>query len=92
MPENEFVEEDPMEMVGMVLPGEEGQLERMAECIVDEYVRLGWDRQRLMTLFQHPMFLATNRIYRQKGEPYVLELIQKTCDRYRIPRPEVKNA
>jgi hypothetical protein len=88
MPEKEYVEEDPMELVGMVLPGECGQLERMAECIVEEYVRMGWDEKRLMTIFVHPMFLATHRVYLQKGELYVRELIQDTCNRYRISRTE----
>ena len=78
MAEKEFVDEDPMDLVGMVLPGEPGQLEAMAECFVEEYVRLGWDEPRLMTLFTHPMFMATHRIYRQKGEEYVRALIYRT--------------
>ena len=76
MPHDEFVPEDPMELSGVVLPGSEGQLEHMAECLVEEFVRLGWDETRLMTLFVNPMFLATNRIYRQKGEAYVRGLIR----------------
>jgi hypothetical protein len=91
MPKDEFDTEDPLELVGMVLPGEAGQLEAMAECIVEEYVRMGWDERRLMVLFVNPMFLATYRIYRQKGEEYVRNLIQKTCARYGIPG-EVKHA
>ncbi len=79
MPQDEFSTEDPLELVGMVMPGEPGQLEAMAECIVEEYVRMGWDERRLMTLFVNPMFLATHRIYRQKGEEYVRALIQRTC-------------
>lgn len=82
MPKDEFVDEDPMELVGMVLPGEAGELENMAECIVDEYVRLGWNEPRLMAIFTNPMFLGTYRIYRYKGEAYVQELIQKTLSRY----------
>jgi hypothetical protein len=92
MPKDEFVAEDPMQLVGMVFPGEEGQLEAMAECIVEEYVRLGWDERRLMTLFVNPMFMATYRIYRQKGEEYVQELIQRSCAKYRIYPTEVKHA
>lgn len=87
MPHDEFVEEDPMELVGMALPGEPGQLEAMAEAIVEEYVRLGWGEQRLMTLFINPMFLATYRIYQHKGEPYVRALIQKTCNKWRVTLP-----
>ncbi len=78
----EFQEEDPMDLVGMVLPGEPGQLEAMAECLVDEYVRMGWDERRLMTLFLNPLFLATHRIYRQKGEEYVRALIRQTLVRW----------
>ena len=92
MPKDEFVDEDPLELVGMVLPGEERQLERMAEVIVEEYVRMGWDERRLMTLFVNPMFMATYRVYHQKGEQYVKELVRHTCARYRIPTVEVKHA
>jgi hypothetical protein len=81
-----------MELVGMVAPGEAGQLERMAETIVEEYVRMGWDQRRLMTLFTNPMFMATHRIYLQKGEAYVKSLVQTTCARYRIASTEVNYA
>ncbi len=77
-------EDDPMEMIGVVLPGEQGQLEAMAECLVEEYVRLGWDARRLMTLFVNPMFMATNRIYRQKGETYVRQLIRKSRAKWTV--------
>ena len=92
MPKDEFVDEDPLELVGMVMPGEAGQLERMAETIVEEYVRMGWDERRLMTLFVHPLFMATHRIYLQKGEPYVKSLVQRTCAKYHIASVEVKHA
>jgi hypothetical protein len=92
MPKEEIDVEDPLDLVGMVLPGEPGQVELMAECIVDEYLRLGWQEARLMTLFENPMFMATHRIYRQKGEAYVRALIQKTSAKYRIKPVEVKNA
>ena len=80
----EFEDDDPMDLVGMVLPGEPGQLEAMAECFVEEYVRMGWDEPRLMTLFVNPMFMATNRIYRQKGEAYVRELIHRSQAKWTV--------
>lgn len=76
--------DDPMELVGMVLPGTPETLDKMAETIVDEYVRLGWDERRLMTLFVNPMFMATYRIYQEKGEAYVRDLIARVCARWRI--------
>lgn len=91
MPHDEFVDEDPMGLVGMVLPGEAGQLEAMAECVIEEYVRLGWSERRLMTLFVNPMFLATYRVHHLKGEAYVRGLIRRTLDKwsgaFRFPAP-----
>jgi hypothetical protein len=84
MPRDEFVVEDPMELVGMVLPGEPGQLEAMAECLVEEYVRLGWDERRLMALFVSPMFLAPYRIYQHKGEEYVRGLIRSMWAKWSV--------
>jgi hypothetical protein len=80
-----FETEDPFELVGMVMPGEPGELEAMAECFVEEYVRMGWDEEQLMTLFVNPMFMATYRVYRQLGERYVQELIHRTCEKWRVP-------
>jgi hypothetical protein len=92
MPKDEFVDEDPMELVGMVMPGEAGMLEAMATALVEEYVLLGWDETRLMTLFVNPLFLATHRIYRQKGDAYVRDLVRTTCAKFRIPpRPDETN-
>ena len=84
MPHDKFVDEDPMDLVGLVLPGEPGQLEAMAECFVEEYVRMGWDEPRLMTLFTNPMFLATHRVYRAKGEEYVRALIRGTRAKWAV--------
>jgi hypothetical protein len=83
MPHDEFTHEDPMEMVATVIPGEPGQLEAMAECFVEEYIRLGWDEERLMTLFVNPLFLATHRVYKLKGEAYVRHLIRATCAKWK---------
>ena len=92
MPKDEFSTEDPMELVGMVVPGEDGTLEAMAEALVDEYVRMGWKEDRLMTLFTNPMFMATYRIYRLKGEHYVRDLIRRSCEKWGIHSKEGTDA
>jgi hypothetical protein len=79
-----FTDDDPMELVGMVIPGEPGQLELMAEALVDEYARMGWDEKRLMSLFVNPFFLATHRIYHLKGADYVAALIHEVCGRWQL--------
>ena len=76
----DFEKQDPMELMGMVMPGDENTLEEMAECFIDEYARLGWGERQILALFVSPMFMATHRVYRTKGEDYVRDLIQKRLD------------
>ena len=86
-----YEEEDPLQLVGMVLPGAPGEIEKMAECLVEEYVRMGWGEKRLMVLFSNPAFMATHRIYRQKGEEYVRQLIREVQAKWqpRVRGPEL---
>ena len=76
----EVAPEDPMELVGIALPQEDG--DSMAECLIEEYLLLGWNDRQLMTLFTRPFFQATHRIYHDKGEEYVQSLIQKVRDKW----------
>jgi hypothetical protein len=71
---------DPMELVGVGLP--EGDPDYMAECLVEEFMLLGWDERKLMTLFARPFFQTTHRIYREKGEDHVRALIQRVRDKW----------
>ncbi|MFQ5657838.1 MAG: hypothetical protein ACE5G5_09880 [Candidatus Methylomirabilales bacterium] len=72
---------DPMELVGVGLP--EGDPDYMAECLVEEFMLLGWNERQLMTLFTRPFFQTTHRIYREKGEDCVRALIQRVRDKWR---------
>ena len=65
--------DDPMELVGVALS--QGSLEKMAECLVEEYIRDGWDDEKLFRLFCDPFYRLPYRIYQEKGEAYVLDLI-----------------
>jgi hypothetical protein len=92
MPKDEFSTKDPLELVGMVVPGDSGTLDAMAEAFVEEYVRMGWTEDRLMTLFTNSMFLATHRIYRLKGEDYVRDLIERSCKKWGVHSKELTDA
>lgn len=81
-------EEDPYELVGMVIPGEEGQDEAMAQAFIEEFILLGWARKQLMTLFTSPLYLGTHRIYQGKGEAWVQALIDETCAQWGIGTKE----
>jgi hypothetical protein len=81
-------EEDPYELVGMVIPGEEGQTEAMAQAFIEEFILLGWNEKQLMTLFTSPLYLGTHRIYQEKGSVWVQALIEETCAAWRLGTKE----
>lgn len=71
----EFIPQEPMELVAMGVPATDDAF--MAECLVEEYLLMGWNERQLMGLFSRPFFGATHRIYRERGEEYVRALIQR---------------
>lgn len=78
--------EDPYELVGMVIPGEEGQTEAMAQALIEEFILLGWNEKQLMTLFTSPLYLGTHRIYQEKGAAWVQALIKDVYGQWYIER------
>lgn len=79
-------EEDPYELVGMVIPGEAGQTEAMAQAVIEEFILLGWNEKQLMTIFTSPLYLGTHRIYQEKGTAWVQALITETYAAWQIKR------
>lgn len=77
-------EEDPYELVGMVIPGEEGQTEQMAQAFIEEFLLLGWGEKQLMTLFTSPLYLGTHRIYQEKGDAWVQALIKNVYNQWHL--------
>jgi hypothetical protein len=67
--------DDPHELVGVSLAG--GDRDFMAECLVEEYLLLGWNDRQIMSLFTRPCFGMTNQIYRNRGHDYVEGLIAR---------------
>ncbi|RMF33759.1 MAG: hypothetical protein D6754_16395 [Alphaproteobacteria bacterium] len=64
-----------MEFVAVALP--DGDPDLMAECVIEEFLLMGWSERQLMTLFTYPRFMATHRIYLDCGEAHVRALIAR---------------
>jgi len=79
-----FEDDDPMELVGVAFPM--GEVEEMAEAIVEEFIKLGLDDEELLGLFRSPGYYTPHAIYREKGEEYVKALIGKVRERWGIMR------
>ncbi len=78
MPMRETDADEPMELVGVCLPVPDDQATRaMAECFVEEFVRLGHTADELMRMFQNPFYAGVHQAYQALGEAYIGELITK---------------
>ncbi len=70
--------DDPMELVGVRLPVPDDQAIRdMAECFVEEFVRLGHTADELMSMFRNPFYAGVHQAYQALGEAHIGELIAK---------------
>ena len=77
----DFDPEDPEELVGVAIPG--GDADQQLDCIVQEYLLMGWGFQQIMVLFRSPHYGATHQIYRQKGEGQVKDRVQQLVTQWR---------
>jgi hypothetical protein len=66
--------DDPMELRCEVLPGETAFLTR---CVIEEFAQLGYGAGELAMLFRDPIYPMLNGILKDKGEPFVLDMIQE---------------
>ncbi len=64
---------DPHELVGVALPAGDG--DDIAECLIEEYLMLGWSEAQIMSLFERPCFRMTHRVYLVRGRDGVAALI-----------------
>ncbi len=76
----EFEPDDPMELVGVELPG--GDVDATLDGLVNEYLMLGYTGAQIRWLFKSPYYGVTNDIWRQKGDGYVEQRIKALADRW----------
>lgn len=87
MADKENEPEDPLEFVGMAIPaGPEADAE-MTRAVIEEFLLHGFDRTRLLRLFQDPFYAGTHRVWVARGEKFVEDMLD-TVLREWSPAPE----
>ena len=79
-----FEDDDPMELIGVAFPM--GEVEEMAEAIVEEFIKMGLGDEELFGLFRSPLYYTPHAIYREKGEEYVTSVIRRMRERWGFHR------
>lgn len=84
MADKTFAPDDPMGMVAVGVP--EGEPDLMAECLIEEYVRLGSSDAQLLALFKNPFFAGAHALYRARGEEHIQAVIARVRQQWGRPR------
>lgn len=77
MAPKDFEEDDPMELVGMVIGTNDDMMEEMGLTFIDEFLRMGWPPDAIIGLFRDPFYRAPHSILCKRGERYVIDLVER---------------
>ncbi len=76
MPYNDPDPQDPMAPIGVEVEcPDDSATQTMAECFVEEFLRMGLSPDQILELFRQPAYAAAHRAYQTLGEEAVQELI-----------------
>jgi hypothetical protein len=78
MPYDNPEPEDPQELVGVELPGDESVTREMAEAFADEFARLGFTRAQILALYHKAEYAGAHRAYRLLGEDEVVRIVDES--------------
>jgi len=84
--------DDPMELRGVAC---EGDHNLMLDCIIEEYARLGWTPEHILSLFESPFYPLLHNLLQARGADAIrLRIAQVTqrCDIFRFRTTERASA
>ncbi|MFQ5602730.1 MAG: hypothetical protein ACE5HS_05625 [bacterium] len=76
MPYHEPDPDDPNTLVGVELPVNASTTVDMAYVFAEEFVRLGFKKQKIMKIFSHPFYAGSHRAFLELG----VEKVDKIVD------------
>ena len=78
MPFNEPEFDDPQELVGIELPGDEAVTREMAEAFADELAQLGFSRAQILALYRAPFYAGAYRAWQLLGEGEISRIVDES--------------
>ena len=93
MPYNDPDPTVPNILVGVVLSADAEAMRDMAYAFAEEFVRMGYDKGKLLNVFQNPFYAGAHGAYRTLGEEAILGIVDECVNvwgRSRIAVQEVQ--
>ena len=77
MPYDDPEPDDPQELVGVELPGDESVTREMATVFADEFAQLGLGRAQILALFRKAEYSGAHQAWRLLGEDAVARMVDE---------------
>ncbi len=78
MPYGEPDATDPMTLHGVVMKTEDDRaMHEMAECFVEEYIRIGFEPERILRMFRTRGYAGPNLAYQTLGDDAIRAIIHE---------------
>ena len=77
MPLDDPAPTDPMELVGVELPGDAKSMRDMAYAFSEEFSRMGYSEGKLLSVFRLPFYRAAHEAYKTLGEEAIQQIIRE---------------
>ncbi len=77
MPRKDPEGDDPHELVGVLLPGDEESTREMARAFAEEFAQLGWSRDQIQGLFRNPAYTGAHGALRALGAKEVDRVVDE---------------
>jgi len=78
MPYDDPEPDDPQELVGVELPGDESVTREMAAVFADEFAQLGLGRAQILALFRKAEYSGAHQAWRLLGEDAVARMVDES--------------
>jgi hypothetical protein len=70
--------DDPQELVGVELPGDESVTREMAAAFADEFAQLGFSRAQILALYRKAEYTGAHQAWRLLGEDAVGRIVDES--------------
>ena len=78
MPYEDPEPDDPQELVGVELPGDESVTCEMAAAFADEFAQLGFTRAQILALYRKAEYAGAHQAWRLLGEDEVARIVDES--------------
>ena len=82
MPKDDPEPDDPHVLMGVSLPADAAATRDMAAAFADEFAQMGFDRARLLQLFESPFYAGAHAARELLGEAEIVRIVEDSLRVY----------